>query len=74
MKTGEKLKQHTKARGIKLYWLAEKMNITPQALYYKVNGASPITIGDGLKIRHFCRMSDDEFRTVFGEEEWFNLV
>lgn len=74
MKTGEKLKEYTKARGIRLAWLADKMEVTPQAVYYKVSGASPITIEDGLKIRRFCRMSDNEFRSVFGEEEWFNLV
>ena len=74
MKTGEKLKQYTKARGIRLRWLAGKMDMTPQAVYYKVSGASPITIEDGLKIKKFCRMNDSEFQSVFGEEEWFGLV
>lgn len=74
MSTGEKLKQYTRERGIRLVWLARKMGMTPQAVYYKVSGVSPITIEDGLKIKKFCRMSDSEFQSVFGEEEWFNLV
>lgn len=74
MKTGEKLKQYAKQRGIRLRWIADKMNITPPAIYYKVNGTTPITIEDALRIKKYCRMNEMEFASIFKDEEWFGLI
>lgn len=73
-KTGEKLRQYTKDRGIRLRWVAGKMGITPTAIYYKVGGSSPITLEDSIKIKKLCRMNMDEYNDIFSGESWFGLV
>ena len=72
--TGEKLKQYLRERGIRLRWVANELNITPQAFYNKVNGTSKVTMEEGTKIKYICRMSETEFDKVFNEEPWRRLI
>lgn len=69
--TGEKLKTYTKERGIRAKYMADEMGITPQALYLKLRDISRITLEDALKLKKICRMTDAEFKDIFGSEEWF---
>lgn len=72
--TGKKLKQYLKERGIRARWVADKMDLTPQAVYFKLDDKVKITMEDALKVKKACRMSESEFESIFSGEEWYSMI
>lgn len=66
----ELLRQKIEESGYKIYFIAEKLGITPQGLYLKLNNTNQFKASE---IQKLCRILDitdsDEMKAIFFVEE-----
>ena len=60
-------------RGIKIGSLAKPLGCVPQHAYNVVDGRREIKMDGAFKLKSYLRMTDDEFKKAFQDEEWFKL-
>lgn len=67
------LKEVIQDRGIKVSVLADKMGISRQSLYLKLDGKRSFDQGEIMAIKTNLRLSDAEFMSIFFSERVDNL-
>ena len=73
-KEDTKYQRYFKERGINASYVAEKMNISRQAVAYKLNGSIKWSLQDALKLKGITRMTKTEFNKLFRDCDWYDAT
>lgn len=65
----EKLKEVIQDSGIKISVLADKIGISRQSLYMKVNGERSFDQGEIMALKSNLHLSDEQFMTIFFSDD-----
>ena len=65
----EKLKEVIQDSGIKISVLADKIGISRQSLYMKVNGDRSFDQGEIMALKSNLHLSDEQFMTIFFSDD-----
>lgn len=65
----EKLKEVIQDSGIKMSVLADKIGISRQSLYMKVNGERSFDQGEIMALKSNLHLSDEQFMTIFFSDD-----
>lgn len=69
-----KYQRYFKERGINASYVAKKMDISRQAVAYKLNGTIKWSLNDALKLKKITRMTKTEFDMLFRDCEWYEAL
>lgn len=70
MTDNKKFREVIKRHGIKIYEVASRMGMSPQALYNKLSNIHPFTQSEMAKFREmFPDVTDAEFKLIFFADE-----
>ncbi len=65
----EKLKEVIQDSGIKISVLADKIGISRQSLYMKINGERSFDQGEIMELKSNLHLSDEQFMTIFFSDD-----
>lgn len=65
----EKLKEVIQESGIKISVLADKIGISRQSLYMKINGERSFDQGEIMALKSNLHLSDEQFMTIFFSDD-----
>ena len=65
----EKLKEVIQDSGIKISVLADKIGISRQSLYMKINGERSFDQGEIMALKSNLHLSDEQFMTIFFSDD-----
>ena len=65
----EKLKEVIQDSGIKMSVLADKIGISRQSLYMKINGERSFDQGEIMALKSNLHLSDEQFMTIFFSDD-----
>ena len=61
----KRLREEIKKRGLRLGWMAERLEISYQAFWKKLNGQSNFSAADVWEIKKILGLSDEEVESIF---------
>jgi len=65
----EKLKEVIQDSGIKISVLADKIGISRQSLYMKINGERSFDQGEIMALKSNLHLDDEQFMTIFFNDD-----